>query len=53
MFLHKDNLVLGDLGLAKRSNSVISAVVGTMFYNAPELWDEDFEFNYSNKIDIW
>jgi len=53
--LHKNELVLGDLGLAKDISIITRASlttgIGTYPYMSPEVATETK--NYTNKIDIW
>jgi serine/threonine protein kinase len=55
VLLHKNELVLGDLGLAKdisiMSRSSLTTGIGTYPYMSPEVVTECK--NYTNKIDIW
>jgi len=59
IFMHnnRERLVLGDLGLAKdlNLNESLSSftTVGTVYYKAPEFFNQDSNINYSEKIDIW
>jgi serine/threonine protein kinase len=57
MHNNKERLVLGDLGLAKdlNLNKSLSSftTVGTVYYKAPEFFNQDSNINYSEKIDIW
>lgn len=54
IFLHRYNLVLGDLGLAKDASVIskrsMTQGIGTMSFMAPELFEEK---TYNEKIDIW
>ena len=55
IFLHRNELVLGDLGLARNQqqnlNNSLSVGCGTIFYTAPEIFNDPK--NYTDKIDIW
>jgi serine/threonine protein kinase len=58
IFINGPNLVIGDLGHAKKfENSVskksFSFRFGTLPYNSPESIESGNNENYSNKIDIW
>ena len=56
IFSHKNDLVLGDLGLAKDASLMMSRVslttgMGTASYMSPEIVNEATD--YTEKIDIW
>jgi len=55
IFLHHNELVLGDLGLARNQqqnlDKSLSFGFGTIFYTAPEILKDSK--NYNEKIDIW
>jgi cyclin-dependent kinase 2 len=54
IFLHRNELVLGDLGLARnqqQNDKSLSCGIGTTFYAAPEIFIDSK--NYNEKIDIW
>ena len=55
IFLHRNELVLGDLGLARNQeqnfDKSLSFGFGTRFYTAPEIFKD--AKNYNEKIDIW
>ena len=55
IFLHHNELVLGDLGLARNQqqnfDKSLSFGIGTIFYTAPEILMD--AKNYNEKIDIW
>ena len=55
LFLHHNDLVLGDLGLARDAKSIVSSGLstgmGTISYMAPEIVEESTD--YTEKIDIW
>ena len=55
IFMHHNDLVLGDLGLARDSNSIHKTSkttgMGTICYMAPEIVLESKDYN--EKIDIW
>jgi len=54
IFLHHNELVLGDLGLARnqqQNDKSLSCGIGTKFYAAPEIFNDPK--NYDKKIDIW
>ena len=52
IFLHDNNIKIGDLGLAKKLNqfSYAKSIVGTPYYLSPELCKGN---NYNEKSDIW
>lgn len=53
--MHRNDLVLGDLGLARDASSILSSSLttgmGTICYMAPEIVAESED--YTEKIDIW
>ena len=53
--MHHNDLVLGDLGLARDAKSIVSSGLstgmGTISYMAPEIVEESTD--YTEKIDIW
>jgi serine/threonine protein kinase len=55
IFLHRNELELGDLGLARNQqqnyNNSLSFGFGTPFYTAPEIVNDSKSYN--EKIDIW
>lgn len=55
ILLHHNDLVLGDLGLARDSSTIVqtnkTVGMGTVFYMAPEIVAESKD--YDEKIDIW
>jgi serine/threonine protein kinase len=55
IFMHHNDLVLGDLGLARDSKSIVKTSkttgMGTICYMAPEIVLESKDYN--EKIDIW
>ena len=55
IFLHRNDLVLGDLGLARDAKSIVSSSLstgmGTISYMAPEIVEETTD--YTEKVDIW
>ena len=55
IFLHRNDLVLGDLGLARDAKSIVSSSLstgmGTISYMAPEIVAESTD--YTEKVDVW
>lgn len=49
------DILIGDLGLAKKRNTNFHSVIGTPEFMAPEMYDEDKDGNtqYDEKIDIY
>lgn len=53
MFLHKNNIVIGDFGFAKHNVDSHFSKIGTPYYMAPEVINKKPEDMYSNKSDLW
>jgi len=55
LFMHQNDLVLGDLGLARDAAAIVKTSkttgMGTICYMAPEIVLESKDYN--EKIDIW
>ncbi len=49
------DILIGDLGLAKKSNTPFHSIIGTPEFMAPEMYEEDLNGNsqYDEKIDIY
>ena len=54
VFLHNDNVVIGDFGFAKSGAELTTTNVGTPLFKAPELHKSQTSGkNYTNKVDIF
>ena len=53
VFLHNDNVVIGDFGFAKSGAELTTTNVGTPLYTAPEILNSDGTKNYDNGTDLW
>lgn len=53
MFLKKGNIVIGDFGFAKIGVSMTQTKLGTPYYMAPEILDEQNKKEYNSKCDLW
>ena len=53
MFLHKNNIIIGDFGFAKHDVDSHFSKIGTPYYMAPEIISKKPEDMYSNKCDLW
>jgi serine/threonine protein kinase len=53
MFLHKNNIIVGDFGFAKHDVDSHFSKIGTPYYMAPEVINKKPEDMYSNKSDLW
>ncbi len=54
IFLHRGNLVLGDLGSVRDARSMtknLTIGIGTTSYMAPEIVEESTD--YTEKVDVW
>ena len=53
MFLKNGEVVIGDFGFAKIGVSLTQTKLGTPYYMAPEILDENNKKEYSSKCDLW
>lgn len=53
MFLHNDDIIIGDFGFAKHDVDSHFSKIGTPYYMAPEVISKKPEDMYSNKCDLW
>lgn len=53
IMIHNDELVIADFGFAKLNQSMTDTLLGTPYYMAPELFANENQTSYSNKIDVW
>lgn len=53
LFLHNDQVVIGDFGFAKEGFDVTSTELGTPVIRAPEMAALGTVRNYNSKVDVW
>ena len=53
VFLHNDNVVIGDFGFAKSGAELALTQLGTPMYTAPEILCSDSTKDYDNRTDLW
>jgi len=53
IFLHEENVIIGDFGMAKSGTDYAKTHLGTPQTMAPEVLFTEQDYVYSNKTDLW
>lgn len=53
IYLHKEELVIGDFGLSFVGTGPMKHFIGTPYFMAPEILTNDGNSHYDEKCDIW